>query len=66
VISRRAHRFVARRLTAQWLYRTQRLVRFLVTWPQRIEERRQRNERRELLKRDMHAERALSFGAAKE
>ncbi|HEX2826791.1 MAG TPA: prepilin peptidase [Burkholderiales bacterium] len=66
LIAKSAPRFVARRVTAPGLERPQRLVRFLVTWPQRIEERRQRNERRELLKRDTHAERALSFGAAKE
>jgi hypothetical protein len=41
-------------------------MRFLVAWPQRVEERRQRMERRELLKRDGHAERVLTFGTAKE
>ncbi|MDB5863903.1 MAG: prepilin peptidase [Betaproteobacteria bacterium] len=57
---------LARRVTAQGFTSPQWLVRGMVRWPQRVEERRQRIERRELLKRDAHAERALTFGTAKE
>jgi preprotein translocase subunit SecA len=59
-------RLIARRVRPQGTEMPQWLIRFLVTWPQRVEERRQRMERRELLKRDGHAERALTFGTAKE
>jgi preprotein translocase subunit SecA len=66
LIAKFVPRFVARRVVPLGIDSPQWLIRFLVTWPQRIEERRQRSERRELLKRDGHAERALAFGTAKE
>jgi preprotein translocase subunit SecA len=66
LIAKFAPGFVTRRVTAAGTERPQWLVRFLVTGPQRLEERRQRLERRELLSRDARAERALTFGTAKE
>jgi preprotein translocase subunit SecA len=66
LIARFTPRFVARRVGPQGKETPQWLVRFLVTAPQRVEERRLRLERRELLKRDAFAERALTFGTAKE
>ena len=66
LIARFVPRALVRYVTAGGFERPQWLVRAVVTWPQRMEERRQRIERRELLKRDSHAERALTFGTAKE
>ena len=66
LIARFAPRLLTRRVGRDGVANPGWLVRFLVTWPQRVEERRQRMERREMLKRDVHAERALTFGTAKE
>jgi preprotein translocase subunit SecA len=66
LIARLVPRALARRVGAHGFTSPQWLVRALVRWPQRVEEQRQRIERRELLKRDAHAERALTFGTAKE
>jgi preprotein translocase subunit SecA len=66
LIARWVPRALARRVTREGIASPQWLVRGLVRGPQRVEEKRQRVERRELLKRDAHAERALTFGTAKE
>ena len=67
LISKLVPKALARRVTAaEGFDRPQWLVHWLVTLPQRLEERRQRLERRELLRREAHAERALTFGTAKE
>ena len=53
---------IARRFGAGSHARSSWLLAPIVRWPQWLEERRQRFERRTLLQRDRHAEESLSFG----
>jgi preprotein translocase subunit SecA len=61
-IARCAPRFVARAVGEHGLESPQWLVRLLVRLPQRLEEARQRAQRRQLLERDRHAAEKHAFG----
>jgi preprotein translocase subunit SecA len=62
LIARVAPRWLARAIGARSLERPKWLVRALVRLPQRVEETRQRRERRRLLERDRRSARGLVFG----
>ncbi|MDB5925757.1 MAG: prepilin peptidase [Betaproteobacteria bacterium] len=66
LISSFVPRWLKRYLNKNGLQRPQWFVRSIVSIPQRLEERRQRAQRRELLRGDLHAEQRSSFGKAKE
>jgi len=61
-IARCAPRFVARAVGEHGLESPQWLVRLLVRLPQRLEEARQRAERKQLLERDRHAAEKHAYG----
>jgi len=59
-------RWLARRIGADGMRRPQWLIDLLVGMPQRLEEQRQRAQRRALLEQDLRAERNLTFGKPNE